>query len=148
MDGRRRTPSTPAPASQAIALTGRLELEVFVRAPSGPRPRAGLERVPADLVAYFVVPKLAGARFYTVSADGFDDPHYYGHSFATSFAPATAVPGRPNPTGFGDTRVHERDESYWIALAGVSTWADAFAGDWSALHARFAGARVVAMVSV
>ena len=145
-----RMPRFKQPSAEAGSLTlaGRLELEVFVRAGRAPRLSVGRQRVPADVVAYFVVPKVAQATLYEVAATGFDDPGYYGHRFAMTFTPASAVLGRPPTTGFGDTTVRERGNSYWIPLSAVSSWVDAFAADWAALRARFAGAQIVATVTL
>ena len=145
-----RMPRFKQPCAEAGSLTlaGRLELEVFVRAGRATRLSVGRQRVPADVVAYFVVPKVANATQYEVSATGFDDPGYYGRGFTMRFAPASATPGRAYPSGFGDTTVRERAGSYWIALSAVSSWADCFASDWAALQARFDGAQITATVTL
>ena len=138
----------PASTSAPLVLAGRLEIEVFVRTGRAKLPSMGRRRVPADVVAYFVVPKVANATQYEVSATGFDDPGYYGRGFTMRFAPASATPGRAYPSGFGDTTVRERAGSYWIALSAVSSWADCFASDWAALQARFDGAQITATVTL
>lgn len=140
--------AAPAPLDGRLTLGGRLELEVFVRVGPAVRQPVGAQRVRADVVAYFVVPKVARALRYDVVAEGFDDPGYYGRHFATSFTPQATVRGRPHPTGFGDTAVRERGDGYWIALSAVSSWVDCFASDWTALQSRFAGANVMTTVTL
>ena len=140
--------AAPAPVDGRLTLGGRLELEVFVRVAPAARSPRGPQRVRADVVAYFVVPKVARALRYEVVAEGFDDPGYYGHHFATSFTPESTLRGRPHPTGFGDTAVRERGDGYWIALWAVSSWVDCFASDWAALPSRFAGASVTTTVTL
>ena len=140
--------AAPTPGDGRLTLGGRLELEVFVRVAPAARSSNETQRVRADVVAYFVVPKVAGALRYEVAAEGFDDPGYYGQHFATSFTPESTVRGRPHPTGFGDTAVRERGDGYWIALSAVSSWVDCFASDWAALQARFAGASVTTTVTL
>ena len=136
------------PAGDTLTLGGRLELEVFVRVAPAARSSNGPQRVRADVVAYFVVPKVARALRYEVVAEGFHDPGYYGQHFATSFTPESTLRGRPHPTGFGDTAVRERGDGYWIALSAVSSWVDCFASDWAALQSRFAGASVTTTVTL
>ena len=140
--------AAPTPVDGKLMLGGRLELEVFVRVGPAVRQSGGAQRVRADVVAYFVVPKVARARRYEVVAEGFDDPGYYGRHFATSFTPESTLRGRPHPTGFGDTAVRERGDGYWIALSAVSSWVDCFASDWAALQSRFAGASVTTTVTL
>jgi hypothetical protein len=140
--------AAPAPVDGKLTLGGRLELEVFVRVAPAARSSHGPQRVRADVVAYFVVPKVARALRYEVVAEGFDDPGYYGRHFATSFTPESTVRGRPHPTGFGDTAVRERGDGYWIALSAASSWVDCFAADWATLQSRFAGATVTTTVTL
>ena len=80
---RRRTKPSAAPETAPppaggptthLAVDGHFAVDTWVRGAT------------YSAVAYAVVPKVAGARWYTVSGSGFHDPAYYGRSLSLTFS--------------------------------------------------------------
>ena len=140
---RRRTKPSAAPETVPppaggptthLAVDGHFAVDTWVRGAT------------YSAVAYAVVPKVAGARWYTVSGSGFHDPAYYGRSLSLTFSAMGAI-ARP-ADGHGDTRVQDRGDTLWACLSSIS-------GPIADIHlaapyfeARFRGVQIRAMVSV
>ena len=97
-------------------------------------------------VAYVVLPKVAGGTRYTVIGTGFNDAAYYGMQLSLSFTPVGAIT-RP-ADGYGDMRVQDRGDSWWVCLSSISGPVGGLADAAPYFEARFGGMQVSAVVSL